>query len=381
MACVTGFELVRSNFPAAWRGRNVAVLCHAPSISRDFTHIIDFLAASSACRLVAVFGPQHGVMGQTQDNMIEWEGFIHPVHKIPVYSLYGEHRRPTPEMLRNVDILLVDLQDVGTRVYTYVWTLRLCMEQCARMGIKVVVLDRPNPISEIPPDGALLDRRFFTFVGMAEIPLCHGMTIGELAVFLREHEVPDCDLEVVKMLNFHHGMSFADCRLPWANMPTCATAAVYPGAVLVEALNLSEGRGSTTPFELLGAPWLRPRELKAVLDAKRLPGCAFRIHDYIPTFHKFAGKYCGGIQVHVTDPSRFRPVRTFMEIFRAILQTSPGALEFLPPPYEYEEKLTPFDILSGDSSSRLALENGTPLDDLFAIWDASLAAFDGVNLY
>lgn len=382
----TGFEAVRVDFPARWRGKQVAVLCHAPSVSADFTHIIDYLGGGAPCTLAAIFGPQHGVCGQTQDNMIEWEGFIHPVWKVPVYSLYGRHRKPTREMLKDVDVLLVDLQDVGCRVYTYVWTLRLCMERCAEMGIEVAVLDRPNPAGELAADGAVLDRGYYTFVGMAQIPLCHGMTMGELAKFLNRHEVPGCSLTVVGMRNYHRGMSWADTGLPWVppspNMPTERTAIVYPGSVLIEALNLSEARGTTTPFELFGAPFVRARELVEWLDGRRILGCAFRVHDYIPTFHKFAGKCCEGVFVHVTDVAGFRPVRVFAEIFRGIIETSPvGSLEFLPPPYEYEEHLMPFDILAGNSALRVALASGAPLEPVFAEWDSALEKFEFEPLY
>ncbi len=386
MRAATGFDVVRADFPARWRGKRVAVLCHAPSIAGDLTHIIDYLGGEAPCRLAAVFGPQHGVSGQTQDNMIEWEGFVHPVWNVPVYSLYGLHRKPTAGMLKDVDVLLVDLQDVGCRVYTYVWTLRLCMERCAEMGIEVAVLDRPNPAGALAPDGAVLDPGHYTFVGMARIPLCHGMTMGELALFLQRHEVPECKLTVVSMLNYKRGMSWAETGLPWVppspNMPTERTSIVYPGAVLIEALNLSEARGTTTPFELFGAPFVRARELKAWLDRRGLPGCGFRIHDYIPTFHKFSGRYCEGLFVHVTDIRRFRPVRTFAVIFKGIIETSDAeALKFLPPPYEYEDKLMPFDILAGDSGLRAALCSGAPLEPEFARWDAGLETFAFEPLY
>lgn len=386
MKVATGFEVVREAFPVRWRGRRVAVLCHAPSIAGDFSHIIDYLGNEAPCELSAVFGPQHGINGQTQDNMIEWEGFVHPVWKVPVYSLYGEHRKPTAEMLKDIDVLLVDLQDVGCRVYTYVWTLRLCMERCAELGIEVAVLDRPNPIGAMASDGAVLDRNYYTFVGMAQIPLCHGMTMGELALFLQRNEVPECRLTVVGMLNYNRKMSWAETGLPWVppspNMPTERTGIVYPGAVLIEALNLSEARGTTTPFELFGAPFIRARELKKWLDDFGIPGCGFRVHDYIPTFHKFSGRYCEGVFIHVTDVRQFRPGRAFAAIFRGIIETSgTDALKFLPPPYEYEDRLIPFDILAGDSGLRTALCAGTPLEDEFARWDDQLEKFTFEHLY
>ncbi len=385
MNTASGFDVIKADFPAKWKNKRIGVLCHAPSISRDFVHIIDYLAADAPCRLTAIFGPQHGICGETQDNMIEWNSFVHPFWKVPVYSLYGEHRKPTPEMLKDVDLLIVDVQDVGTRVYTYMWTLRLCMERCAEMGIPVAVLDRPNPIGFLKPDGAILKREFFTFVGMAEIPLCHALTIGEIALFLQQHEVPECRLEVIKMKNYNRKMRFEETGLNWVppspNMPTERTAAVYPGAVLIEALNLSEARGTTTPFELFGAPFINSRKLLTELNDRKISGCRFRMHDYIPTFHKFAKTVCHGVQIHVTEPEKFRPVRTFVEIFRAIMKTSEGSLRFLPPPYEYERELTPFDILAGDSKTREMLQSGTdPLSE-FARWDEEMNGFTPERLY
>jgi uncharacterized protein YbbC (DUF1343 family) len=358
----TGLEIILQHFPSSLKGKRIGILCHAPSITRDFRHITEVLAGRDDCRLTAVFGPQHGLSGETQDNMIEWKSGTHPLFKVPLFSLYGEHRKPTSEMLAETDVLLIDIQDVGARLYTYIWTVKLCMEACAERGIPVVVLDRPNPVGLLPFDGPVLKEEFFTFVGGASIPLCHRMTAGEMSLWIKERYCPKCELEIIWMKEWHRSSLFSDTGLPWVlpspNMPTVSTAIVYPGTVLIEALNLSEGRGTTIPFELFGAPYINSGTLIKNLLERRLPGCAFRTHNYIPVFHKFAGRTCKGIQIHVTDVSVYRPVETAFEILDAIMETSPeGSLVFNQPPYEYEYNLMPFDILSGDSGMRLALES------------------------
>jgi uncharacterized protein YbbC (DUF1343 family) len=368
----SGLEVFLEQFPSELSGKRIGVLCHAASITRDYSHITDILFTERKCMVSAIFGPQHGLFGQTQDNMIEWTGENHPKYKIPVFSLYGEYRKPTRDMLQNIDALVIDLQDVGARLYTYAWTVKLCMEACSEAGIAVWLLDRPNPIAAIDFDGPVLKEEFFTFVGGASIPLCHRMTLGEIAIWIREKYLNTCDLKVIRMKNWSRSMMFYDTRLPWVipspNMPTMNTAIVYPGSVLIEALNLSEGRGTTLPFELMGAPFINPYHLVANLTSRKIPGCIFRIHNFIPTFNKFSGEFCNGIQIHVTDIKTFRPVITIIEILEAIIQTSPDSLKFNKPPYEYEYHLMPFDILSGDSGIRNTLENGTSIKEERERW-------------
>jgi uncharacterized protein YbbC (DUF1343 family) len=357
---ITGLESILNEFPAKLKGKKIGILCHAASVTRDFKHISDIFFNRNDCKLAALFGPQHGIHGQTQDNMIEWHSQRHPIFDIPLYSLYGKDRKPTPEMLNGIDALLIDLQDVGARLYTYIWTVKLCMEACSEAGIPVWLLDRPNPIGRLPLDGPILKKEYFTFVGGASIPLCHRMTIGEIALLIKENYYPACDLNVVRMKNWNRSSLFSDTGLPWVlpspNIPTIQTALVYPGTVLIEALNLSEGRGTTIPFELFGAPFINTERLKKNLDSRHIEGCAFRPHDFIPTFHKFSGELCYGFQIHITDIYRFKPVVSALELFDAIIETTePDALKFKLPPYEYEYKLMPFDILSGDSGMRESL--------------------------
>jgi uncharacterized protein YbbC (DUF1343 family) len=357
---ITGLESILKEFPYQLKGKRIGILCHASSITKDFEHISDLFFRRKDCKLVALFGPQHGMHGQTQDNMIEWQSNKHPVYDIPLYSLYGTHRKPTPEMLNGIDVFLIDLQDVGARLYTYIWTVKLCMEACMEAGIPVWLLDRPNPIGRLPFDGPVLKKEYFTFVGGASIPLCHRMTIGEMALWIKEKYYECCDLNVIMMKNWKRSSLFSDTGLPWIlpspNIPNLQTALVYPGTVLIEALNLSEGRGTTIPFELFGAPFINPEKLKKNLDKRHIEGCVFRPHDFIPTFHKFCGELCHGMQIHITDIDHFKPVATAIEIFDSIIETTEkDAFRFSLPPYEYEYNLMPFDILSGDSGMRESL--------------------------
>lgn len=376
----TGLDQIRFKLPAGLAGRKIGILCHAPSVASDFTHIINIFFQRKDCFLTSIFGPQHGLFGQTQDNMIEWNSDMHPVYRIPVYSLYGEHRKPTSEMLNDIEALVVDLQDVGARLFTYIWTVKLCIEACTEAGIPVWILDRPNPIGRLPFDGPVLKEEYFTFVGGASIPLCHRMTLGELALWIKEKYFNNCELNIVWMKNWKRNSLYNETGLPWIlpspNMPSQNTALVYPGTVLTEALNLSEGRGTTIPFELFGAPFIDPEKLKKNLDERNIPGCVFRVHSFIPTFNKFAGLICNGLQIHVTDASVFYPVVTAYEIFTAIIETThPGSLKFKDPPYEYEYELMPFDILSGDSVMRSSLINRVPLKVERQRWQNEIAEF------
>jgi uncharacterized protein YbbC (DUF1343 family) len=356
----SGLEIIMGKFPSELKNKRIGILCHAPSITSDFTHITELFHISKDCTLSAIFGPQHGLFGETQDNMIEWTGHRHPYYRVPVFSLYGEHRKPTGNMLNEIDAFVVDLQDIGARLYTYVWTVKLCMEACSDAGIPVWILDRPNPVAAIDFDGPVLKKEFYTFVGGASIPLCHRMTIGEIAMWIKATDVPKCDLRIIRMTGWKRSMMFDETGLPWVipspNMPTLSTAIVYPGMVLFEAMNISEGRGTTIPFELFGAPFINPYELLKNIENRDIPGCRFRIHNFIPTFNKYSGKLCYGLQIHVTNIKEYMPVATAVEIIDAIFRTSgAGVVRFNDPPYEYEYNHIPFDILSGDDGIRKTL--------------------------
>jgi uncharacterized protein YbbC (DUF1343 family) len=387
---ITGLESLINEFPARLKGKSIGILCHASSITRNYEHISEIFFGRHDCRLSALFGPQHGLHGQTQDNMIEWHSQKHPVFNIPLYSLYGTNRKPSTEMLEGLDAFVIDLQDVGARLYTYIWTVKLCMEACAEAGIPVWLLDRPNPVGKLPFDGPVLKKEYFTFVGGASIPLCHRMTLGEMALWIKEKYCQSCDLNVVWMKNWNRHSLFSETGLPWVlpspNIPTLQTALVYPGNVLIEALNLSEGRGTTIPFELFGAPFINSVKLKKNLKQRQIGGCVFRSHDFIPTFHKFHDELCYGFQLHITDIQSFKPVATTLEILDAIIETSePDALKFKMPPYEYEYNLMPFDILSGDSGMRTTLISRSSLSHEKKRWAEEIEEFrkefESISLY
>ncbi len=376
----TGLMRVAEETPEFLKGKRCGLLCHAASVTPEYRHALSVLKDKSDIEIAAVFGPQHGIFGQTQDNMVEWRGgFLDPVFNLKVYSLYGDVRKPSDFMLEGLDFLLIDIQDVGARPYTYIWTMKLCMEACAEQGLGVCVLDRPNPVSELQADGPLLRSEYFSFVGGASIPMCHRMTPGEIAVLLRETCFSTLNLKVMWMEGWERGQPFESTGLPWIlpspNMPGITTAFVYPGMVLLEATNLSEGRGTTRPFEFAGAPWIDIAGLTAYFKSNQISGCVLRRHDFIPAFQKWSGKYCYGFQIHVTDPSVFRPVRAAAEIIRGIIEVSDRGFEFKDPPYEYEYTRMPFDMLSGDTRLRDALMNNEDLRLLFEEWDEETAAF------
>ena len=339
-------------WPQKLRGARLGALLHPASVSATLVHSSRVLEQQDGklFRLAAFFGPQHGFLGQTQDNMIEWQGYEHPRLGIPVYSLYGEHREPTSSMLAGLDVLLIDLQDVGARYYTFIWTMYLAMKACAAAGIPVVVLDRPNPIGGAV-EGPMLDPDYRSFVGLHPLPVRHGRTIGELAEQFRDEAFGDCELIVLRMKGWRREMWFDETGLPWVmpspNMPTLETAAVYPGMCLLEGTNISEGRGTTRPFEIFGAAFIEAEDLARTLNAARLPGVYFRENYFQPTFHKFAGQLCGGAQMHVTDRSSFQPFETALTVIRHIRARYPNYFQWKQPPYEYEYNRLPIEVLLG----------------------------------
>jgi uncharacterized protein YbbC (DUF1343 family) len=340
-------------WPKKLRDTRMAALLHPASVSSKLEHASRVLERynSDLFRLTAFFGPQHGFLGQTQDNMVEWKSYVHPHLRIPVYSLYAEHREPTRKMLQDLDVLLVDLQDIGARYYTFIWTMYLCMRACERAGIAVVVLDRPNPLNGVTTEGPLLDANYKSFVGMHPLPVRHARSIGELAQQFRDEAFPKCRLTILPMKNWKREMWFDQTGLPWVmpspNIATLDTATVYPGMCLLEGTNISEGRGTTRPFEIFGAPFIDAEQLCNELNKLRLQGVFFRQNYFQPTFHKFAGELCAGAQLHVTDRDTFRPFQTGIEIIRAIRNLYPDQFDWKQPPYEYEREKLPIEILLG----------------------------------
>ncbi len=375
----TGLDLIEKRWPKDLKGCRAGLLAHPASVDRTLEHAAEVLRRSLKLRLGALFGPQHGIAGQTQDNMVEWEGFRDPATGLPVYSLYGKTRKPAPEMLADLDALVVDLQDVGSRYYTFIWTLDLCMEACAAAGKAVVVLDRPNPIGGRAVEGPLLESAFASFVGRRPLAIRHGMTIAEIARFLHDSWHRGLDLRIIPMEGWRRDRWFDQTGLPWVlpspNMPTFDTALVYPGMCLLEGTNLSEGRGTTRPFEIFGAPFIHSETLVARLRDFRLPGVVFRPLSFQPTFQKHADALCHGAQIHVTDRERFRPFKTGVAILKAIHNTWPRDFAWKQPPYEYEEVNLPIDILSGTDRLRKEIEAWKDLDAMEAWWKEEAKEF------
>ena len=360
-------------------GRRVGLVCNPASVDSAFRHSADRLVNDPDITLAALFGPQHGFRSDVQDNMIESPHTSDRRRRVPVYSLYSETREPTPEMLRDLDVLVVDLQDVGTRVYTFVYTMANCMRAAARHGVPVVVCDRPNPIGGDAVEGPLLQRSFSSFVGQFPIPLRHGMTIGELARLFNDQFGIGASLEVIPIEGWRRPMYLDETGLPWVipspNLPTLDSAIVYPGAVLFEGTKLSEGRGTTRPFELIGAPWIDGERLASAMNERGLPGVHFRPAFFEPTFQKHARQPCGGCQIHVLDRRLFEPVRTAAELIAEFRREDPGRFAWREPPYEYEHEKQPIDILYGSDRLRAAIEAGGDVQALAASWSADEDAF------
>lgn len=364
--------------PGRLRGLRLGLIANPTTVTPDLVHASLVLKQSRAFRLVALFGPEHGIWADAQD-LVEVEDSRDPATGLPVFSLYGKTRVPTAEMLSGIDALIFDVQDVGARYYTFIYTMLFALQACARHRRRLVVLDRPNPLGGAVLEGNVLEPEYLSFVGMHPLPPRHGMTVGELALLFREELGLEADLQVVRMRGWRREMAFEDTGLPWVmpspNMPTVDTAWVYPGGCLVEGTNLSEGRGTTRPFELLGAPWIDPWRLALDLDKERLPGVRFRPTYFTPTFQKHAGRLCGGVQVHVTDRRRFASYLTYLLLIFHARRQDPARFGWRDPPYEYEYVKRPIDILYGSDQFRRAAEQGISPRRLAGTWKTSLDRF------
>ena len=374
-AVLTGLDVVLRDRLASLRGRRIGLLAHQASVDRRLEHAATLLRDARGVRLTRVFAPEHGLWGAAQDHALIADA-RDPVTGLPVVSLYGSTREPTSRMLAGLDALVVDLQDIGSRYYTFQWTLALAMRACARAGVEVIVLDRPNPLGGVAVEGNVPDPAFASFVGLYPLPARPGLTMGELARWLaHEHGVRPA-LSVVGMRGWRRAMPWEDTGVSWVapspNMPTLDTARVYPGGCLIEGTNLSEGRGTTRPFEWIGAPYLDAHEYAESLDALRLPGVAFRPARFMPTFHKWAGRVCGGVQLHVTDSATFKPFLTGLAVIAAARRVAPREFRWKRPPYEFERRRLPIDILLGTDGIRRALEHGRPLYEIERGWAAAL---------
>src|SRR5438309_7389637 len=373
-----GLEVLVHDQQALLQGRRVALLAHQASIDSRYAHAASLLGDLRRVRLVRLLAPEHGLWGAAQDHA-RVGATRDPATGLPVFSLYGSRPAPTRAMLRGADVLLVDLQDIGARYYTFVWTMALSMQACARVGVGVVVLDRPNPLGGAVVEGNVPDPAFASFVGLYPLPARHGLTIGELAAYLNERHALGCDLTVVSMKGWRRAMLWESTGLPWVapspNMPTPDTARVYPGGCLVEGTNLSEGRGTTRPFEWIGAPYLDGHRYADALNALGLPGVRFRPARFTPTFHKWAGEVCGGVQIHVTDRRRFRPFRTGVAAIAVARRLAPAEFRWKEPPYEFEHARLPIDILFGTDRIRMQIEGGTDLAVIEATWRTALPLY------
>jgi len=361
LACQTPHDLLR-------QAHRFGLVCNQASVDRQFRHAADALAQRYPGKLAAIFGPQHGLWSTEQDNMIETGHGKHPRLGVPVHSLYSETRKPQQQWLDGLDLLVVDLQDVGTRVYTYVWTLTYCLEACAQKGIPVLVLDRPNPLGGDVAEGQALDLRYQSFVGRAPLPMRHGLTIGELAKWCNDVMGLSADVRVLPMQGWRRSMLWADTGRAWVppspNLPRHEGALVYPGQVLLEGTELSEGRGTTTPFEQFGAPFVDPWQLQSLVSAHDLRGVVLRPVWFEPTFQKWQGKTCGGLFLHVTEPAAFRSYRATLALLRCVRELWPTQFQWRQPPYEYETVLMPIDILAGSDGVRAFVDGHRPLRDL-----------------
>ncbi len=371
-AVVPGLEVLAARRFRPLAGRRAGLVCNPTAVTRRLVHAADLQHAAPGGRLEALFGPEHGVRGDAQ-YMAAVGGERDPRTGLPVHSLYGETSeslRPTPEALSGLDVLVFDVQDVGARYYTYQATMMLCLEAAARAGLAFVVLDRPNPIGGVLVEGPGLRPGFESFCGLHDVAVRHGMTVGELALLFRAERGMDLELEVVPCEGWRRAVPFRETGLPWVlpspNMPTPETALVYPGTCLVEGTNLSEGRGTTRPFELLGAPWLDGHRLAEDLARERLPGVLFRPASFVPTWDKHAGVRCHGVELFPTDPARFRPFRTALACVLHARAQDPDRFAWRSEPYEFVSDVPAFDLLCGSAREREAIEAGATLSDMSA---------------
>jgi uncharacterized protein YbbC (DUF1343 family) len=376
----TGLEQLLKSPPESVSGRRLGLLCNPASVDPTFQHARDLIHRRFPGQLRALFSPQHGFFSEKQDNMIESAHGMDGTLGIPIFSLYGETRIPTQAMFEAIDTLVVDLQDAGTRVYTFIYTLSHCMEAARRHGKQVIVLDRPNPIGGERVEGNCLSPAFASFVGRYPIPMRHGLTIGELARLFNEAFGIGCDLAIVPMSGWRRAMGFEDTGLPWVapspNLPTPASAAVYPGQVIWEGTCLSEGRGTTQPFELFGAPFLDPEKILRQLTASDTQGVHLRPAGFEPTSNKWRGILCRGFQIHVTDRDLYRPYRLSLSLLRAVIALHRKEFSWKAPPYEYEYERLPIDLILGSRQIRERIEALEPIDKIEGSWQDETNRFE-----
>jgi uncharacterized protein YbbC (DUF1343 family) len=373
-----GIDNLLATQPAWLKTARIGLLANQASVDQRLRHSRDRLLAAGV-KITAIFAPQHGYFGEQQANMIESDDFIDVSLSIPVFSLYGKTRQPTEAMFSFIDVLVVDLQDVGTRVYTFGTTLALCMEAARNHDVLVAVLDRPNPIGGHHCEGNLLDLERRSFVGHFPIPMRHGLTMAEMARLYNEAFKIGAPLQVFSMLGWTRDMFYRQTDLHWVppspNLPTPESTLLYPGQVILEGTNLSEGRGTTTPFELWGAPYLRREKILEFLATKELSGLGLRPARFTPSFDKWKGESCAGFQIHLTDPEIYRPFKTSLTLVQAVVTSQGEKFQWISPPYEYEFSYLPIEIILGSANLHLQLEAGVPIEELERRWEPQLEEF------
>ncbi len=376
----TGLEVFLKTSHQDVMGKKIGLLSNQASTDRDFVHSRIRLQEVFGKSLTCLFSPQHGFYSEKQDNMIESDHRRDLATGLPLYSLYGTGRKPEKKMFDDLDILIIDLVDVGTRVYTFLYTMAYCLEAAAIYGKKVIVLDRPNPLGGVTVEGNILEDKYTSFVGLYPLPMRHGLSFGELANYINTEFSLGADLEIVGMHGWKRNMYYEDTGLPWVfpspNMPTPLTAMVYPGQVIWEGTNISEGRGTTLPFELVGAPFLDCNAILGELSKTSLPGCTLRPLMFEPTFGKWAGEACHGFHIHVLDRNTFLPYRTSLALLQAVMMLYPNKFLYKEPPYEYEYERLPMDLILGSQKVRMGLEKGIAVSDLEEQWHRELDVFN-----
>lgn len=374
-----GLEKLLEGHADLVKDARVGLICNQASVNHGYQHAADLFHKHPDINLRTLFGPQHGIRGDVQDNMIETDHAVDRKTGLPVYSLYSETREPTDKMLADVDVLVFDMQDVGCRIYTFVYTMANCMRAAQRTGKRVIVCDRPNPINGSQVAGNVLEPEFASFVGQFPIPTRHGMTPGELAQLFNKYFNINCELHVVTMEGWHREYWQDETDAPWVlpspNMPTVDSATVFPGTVHFEGTQMSEGRGTTRPFELIGAPYIESDDYADRLNALHLEGVYFRACVFQPTFQKHARVSCGGVQLQVTDRLAFEPVSTGLAMVKMAYDMYPDQFLWKEPPYEYVFDKNPFDVIAGTDKIRKSFEKGMELEAIIESWQSALKEF------
>jgi uncharacterized protein YbbC (DUF1343 family) len=375
----TGLDQFRQEYWKRFRGQSLGLLANQASVDQNLQNAKTVISSLLPGQLKVLFGPQHGFRGEDQDNMVETEDYIDPGLHIPAISLYGKKTDRLSHFLDGIDLLVIDLQDVGTRVYTFISTMLFCLKEAAKAGKRVLILDRPNPLGGVIVEGNLLRPEFYSLVGPFALPMRHGMTMGELAYLFRDAFRIDCELTVLPLKDWFRHLLWKDTGLRWVmpspNMPLSETAQVYPGQVIWEGTNISEGRGTCRPFEIFGAPFIDPSIVKKGLPPEDMRGCYLQEYYFRPTFNKWKNEQCGGFIIHVLDPIAYRPYRASLALLATIRKTYGDEFTWRKPPYEYDFERFPIDLILGDPSIRAAVEEGVKSEELIMNCSRELEGF------